>query len=342
MDKNLKKLVSICVRGGSKGVPGKNIRLLNGTPLFVHSLNHAKESKLFDITAVSSDSDEILDLAIQNGVDIVVKRPDELATDKVPKLPSIKHCLNKVELFLKTKIDMIIDLDATSPLRNIDDIKGVLKALETNDKHTNIITGTKSRRSPYFNLVEVDKSGMVYLSGVYKIWRKMVIYPQNDIEFAVNKINNLGQIVFVTDEKNILIGTITDSDIRKGIIKGLSLKDNVCKVMNKNPVVIKKGMDEEEIYNLFNETNLLHLPVINNQNQLINVRSMDIIARRQDSPECFDLNASIYGWWREGLVAANNIITEKTKLFLMPEERSIDIDTELDFKWVKFLMDNKV
>ena len=102
---------------------------------------------------------------------------------------------------------MIIDLDATSPLRNIDDIKGVLRMLEKNDKHTNIITGTKSRRSPYFNLVEVDKSGMVYLSGVYKIWRKMVISPQNDIEFAVNKINNLGQIVFVADEKNILIGT---------------------------------------------------------------------------------------------------------------------------------------
>ena len=60
MDKNIKKLVSICVRGGSKGVPGKNIRLLNGIPLFVHSLNQAKESKLFDVTAVSSDSDEIL------------------------------------------------------------------------------------------------------------------------------------------------------------------------------------------------------------------------------------------------------------------------------------------
>ena len=340
MDKNIKKLVSICVRGGSKGVPGKNIRLLNGIPLFVHSLNQAKESKLFDVTAVSSDSDEILNLAIKNGVDIVVKRPNELATDKAPKLPSIKHCLNEVELFLKKKIDIIIDLDATSPLRNIDDIKGVLRMLEKNDKHTNIITGTKSRRSPYFNLVEVDKSGMVYLSGVYKIWRKMVISPQNDLEFAVNKINNLGRIVFVADEKNILIGTITDSDIRKAIIQGSSLKENVCKVMNNNPVVIKKGMDEEEIYNLFNTTNLLYLPVINSQKELINVRSMDVIARRQDSPECFDLNASIYGWWRQGLSVANNIITEKTKLYFMPEERSIDVDTELDFKWVKFLMNN--
>lgn len=334
----MKRLCSICVRGGSKGVPGKNTRILKGKPLFVHSLKQARQSKIFDFTAVSSDSSEILDLAKRNGADIIVNRPSELASDEAAKLPTIKHCLRQVELSLNTKMDIIIDLDATSPLRNKKDIQGVLRMLEKNDKQTNIITGSKSRRSPYFNLVEVDQHGMVYLSGVNKLWRKMVISPQNDIEHAVNKINNLGQILFVTDERNILIGTITDSDIRKGIILGLSLKENVNKIMNQNPTVINKGMDEEEIFNKFTETNLLHLPVINSQKELVNVRSMDTISRRQDSPECFDLNASIYGWWRDGLINSNNIITEKTKLFLMPEERSVDIDTELDFKWVNFLM----
>ena len=53
-----------------------------------------------------------------------------------------------------------------------------------------------------------------------------------------------------------------------------------------------------------------------------------MITRRQDSPKCYDLNASIYGWWREYLISSKNIITENTKLFEMPEERSIDIDTE--------------
>ena len=66
-----------------------------------------------------------------------------------------------------------------------------------------------------------------------------------------------------------------------------------------------------------------------------------MITRRQDSPKCYDLNASIYGWWREYLISSKNIITENTKLFEMPEERSIDIDTELDFKWIEFLLKNK-
>ena len=72
MGKVMKKLFSICVRGVSNGVPGKNTRLLKGKPLFVHSLNQAKKSKIFDFTAVSSDSTEILDLAKRNGADIVI------------------------------------------------------------------------------------------------------------------------------------------------------------------------------------------------------------------------------------------------------------------------------
>ena len=64
---------------------------------------------------------------------------------------------------------------------------------------------------------------------------------------------------------------------------------------------------------------------------------MESIIRRQDSPKCFDLNASVYVWWGQTLKNSKNIITEQTRLFEMPEERSIDIDTELDFKWIEFL-----
>ena len=65
------------------------------------------------------------------------------------------------------------------------------------------------------------------------------------------------------------------------------------------------------------------------------------IIRRQDSPRCFYLNASIYIWKREAFYNNKTVLTDDTSLFIMPEERSIDIDTELDFKIVKLLMKNK-
>ena len=64
----------------------------------------------------------------------------------------------------------------------------------------------------------------------------------------------------------------------------------------------------------------------------------ETIDRRQDAPECFDMNASIYAWWRNSLLNAQHVIQSRTLLYVMPEERSVDIDSEIDFLWVEFLM----
>jgi CMP-N-acetylneuraminic acid synthetase len=68
---------------------------------------------------------------------------------------------------------------------------------------------------------------------------------------------------------------------------------------------------------------------------------MKTIVRRQDAPPCFDLNASIYAWWRDSLLSARHVIQPKTRLYVMPDERSVDIDSELDFLWVEFLMNDQ-
>ena len=68
---------------------------------------------------------------------------------------------------------------------------------------------------------------------------------------------------------------------------------------------------------------------------------MRTIVRRQDAPPCFDLNASIYAWWRDSLLNDRRLIQTGTSLFVMPEERSVDIDSELDFRWVEFLMNDE-
>lgn len=91
------KLCTICARGGSKGVKNKNVRHLAGQPLIAYSIQQAKHTGLFDYVAVSSDSQEILDIARQYGADLTIRRPDELATDTAAKLPVIRHCVSMVE-----------------------------------------------------------------------------------------------------------------------------------------------------------------------------------------------------------------------------------------------------
>ena len=224
------RLCTILARGGSKGVPGKNIRPLLGKPLITHSIEQAQASGLFDHIAVSSDDQAILAAAGAAGVDHLIERPAELATDKAAKLPAIMHCVEMVEKQVGTTFDVIVDLQPTSPLRLPNDIVGAVSLLEERAAD-NVITGSPAKCSPYFNLVEERGDGSVGLS---------------------------------------------------------------------------KPTDPP-------------------------------IVRRQDAPLTFDMNGSIYVWRRAALVGDTGLFLSKTFLFEMPEERSADIDTELDFQFVEFL-----
>ena len=144
----MKRLCSVCVRGGSKGVPNKNIRPLLGKPLLLHSLDQARESDLFDCIVVSSDSKAILQMAEEWGVDHAIERPEELATDFVPKLPAIQHCFKTAETLSGMVFETVVDLDATSPLRNQADLKEAISLLEKHDSTSNVISGTPARHSP--------------------------------------------------------------------------------------------------------------------------------------------------------------------------------------------------
>lgn len=227
----MKILCTICARGGSKGVPNKNLRPLLGKPLIGYSVERARECGLFDSIAVSSDSEAILAAASDAGADQLVRRPTEMATDTAAKLPVIRHCARTVEDVTGKVFDLFVDLDATSPLRSIEDIAGAVTLLRESGAE-NVITGMPARRSPYFNLVELNAEGIAMLS--------------------------------------------------KPLLKA--------------------------------------------------------VTSRQASPPCFDMNASIYVWRRDALLdGPDTIFLPTTRLFVMPEERSIDIDSELDFALVEFL-----
>jgi CMP-N,N'-diacetyllegionaminic acid synthase len=227
-------LCTICARGGSKGVAGKALRLLAGRPMIAHSIAQARQSSLFRAIAVSSDSEAILEAAQAAGADLMVRRPDWLATDTAAKPPAIRHCIEAAERESGEQFEIFVDLDATAPLRIVADIVGAVDLLRTTGCG-NVITGTRAHRSPYFNLVERRDDGTVALS---------------------------------------------------------------------------KPLPSQ-------------------------------IVRRQDAPPSFDMNASVYVWTRAAMFEGPQVFRPDTRLFEMPPERSLDVDTMLDFEIVEFLISRR-
>lgn len=224
-------LCTICARGGSKGVKNKNIKELCGKPLIAYTIETARECGLFEHIVISTDSDEIADVALKYGAEVFFKRSSELSSDSAGKIPAIRDAFLRSEEHFGCEFAYLIDLDATSPLREPSDIANAFSQF-LRDKNDSLITAMPSRRSPYFNLVEIDESGKVVLSKA--------------------------------------------------------------------------------------------LP--------------SAVLRRQDAPKSYDMNASIYIWTRFAILNYNSDILENTGLYVMPEVRSIDIDSELDFEFVEFLM----
>lgn len=232
----MKVVCTICARAGSQGVKNKNLMDLNGKPLVAYTILQAQKSKIFDAIIVSSDSDQILEIAKSYGVKYCIKRPHKLANSVSAKLPAIRHALTEVEKLLNEKFDIIADLDVTAPLRTVDDICNSFDLFRNDKSATNLVTGARSRKSPYFNLAEEQSDGYVRLA--------------------------------------------------------------------KPP--------EKPIY------------------------------RRQDAPRCFDMNGSVYIWHRNTLFEGDKVILDKTLVYEMPEERSIDIDLPVDLELVRILIKDRV
>jgi N-acylneuraminate cytidylyltransferase len=106
----------IPARGGSKGIPRKNLRPLAGKPLLVHSIEAARDAHLVDLAVVSTEDAEIEEVARGAGAEVVA-RPEELATDEAPTEPALLHAVAEVERRYRRKADVVLLLQATSPLR---------------------------------------------------------------------------------------------------------------------------------------------------------------------------------------------------------------------------------
>ena len=155
-------LITICARGGSKGIPGKNIKLLNNKPLIHYTIQVAKkfQEKLNTvIIELSTDSEEIVKVAENCGLKSDYRRPEYLAGDYVGKIDAIKDLLLWKEKANNIHFDYILDMDVTSPLRNLRDLTEAFDLINKNDAAINLFSVSPSNRSPYFNMVEQKDNG---------------------------------------------------------------------------------------------------------------------------------------------------------------------------------------
>lgn len=160
----------IFARGGSKGLPGKNIKQLAGKPLVAWSIKHARAVPRIRRVIVSTDSEEIAEVARAHGAEVPFMRPAELAQDNSPEWLAWRHALEFLQQDEGSLPEAMVSLPTTSPLRDPEDIEHCLDAFER-DQPDMVITVTEARRSPYFNMVTVDDAGLA----------KLVIAPETGI-----------------------------------------------------------------------------------------------------------------------------------------------------------------
>jgi CMP-N,N'-diacetyllegionaminic acid synthase len=226
----MNNLCTICMRKGSKGVPNKNLREINGKPLMAYTIEKAIQSELFLHVVVSTDSEQIAETAKNFGADVWFLRPKELALDDTPKLPVIRHAFQESEKYYGQMFDILMDLDSTSPLREVEDITGSYRQFVKEDAD-NLISVCCAKKNPYYNMVEL-------VNGKVQLIKKTHPVPHS----------------------------------------------------------------------------------------------------RQSAPQVFDMNASIYIWKRETLLKYNSLFLEKTSLYVMNEDRSVDIDSQHDFNLVDYMI----
>ena len=224
----------IPARGGSKGVPRKNIRQLAGKPLIAYSIEIALSSSLVDRVVVSTEDDEIAEIARQYGAEVPFMRPAALAKDDSPEWLTWQHAIRSLSPDADgSELEVLVCVPPTSPLRNVTDIDACITALLGSDADL-VMSVKEAERSPYFNMVALDDHGYATLAMT-----------------APNRID-----------------------------------------------------------------------------------------RRQDAPQLYDITTVAYAARPEFVLRSDSMFDGKVKTVLVPPERTVDIDTELDLAFAEFLLTN--
>ena len=216
----------ICVRGGSRGLPGKNIRLLAGKPLVVWAIEAAKSVNRIYRVIVSTDSEEIASIARDYQAETPFIRPSELARDDSPEWLVWRHTVKYLRDIEGVCPDALVIVPATAPLRLPIDIENCLDEYEKGEVDV-VVTVTAAHRNPYFNMVKMMEDDRVELviptqTQIFRRQDVPAVYDLTTVAYAVRpefvlKCNGIfkGRVraVKVPAERALDIDTLMDFKI---------------------------------------------------------------------------------------------------------------------------------
>lgn len=189
-DASCRTIAFVFARGGSKGVPRKNVRLLDGKPLIAHSIEVGLATPGVETVVVSTDDDEIASVALTYGAEVPFMRPAELAQDHSPEWLAWRHAIS---WFTTTRgsFDCFVSLPTTSPFRSVEDVLACIAKLRADPATDAVITVTEANRSPYFNMVHLDEGQHARIvipstdGGIVRRQDAPAVYDMTTVAYAV-------------------------------------------------------------------------------------------------------------------------------------------------------------
>ena len=232
-----KHIACIFARGGSKGLPNKNIRDFAGKPLIAWAIEQALSLETIDEVIVSTDSSEIAKIARKYGAEVPFIRPSELAKDDSPEWLAWRHMLT---YFLDKNgwlPDAMLSIPTTAPLRLVSDIQKCLDAFEIGITDV-VVTVTDANRSPYFNMVKLDSLGFAEIvigkdNGITRRQDSPSVFDMTTAAYVVDakfvmEHNSIfeGKVraVYLPKERAIDIDTLLDFEFAEFVFQKQTLK----------------------------------------------------------------------------------------------------------------------
>ena len=230
-------LAVIPARGGSKGLPGKNIRPLAGLPLIVHSIRCAQRCIGIDRIVVSTDSEAIATVAREAGADVPFLRPADLAQDTTPMWPVLQHALSAIEAYDGVRYGSLLLLDPTNPARRPEDIQAAIETLAADPACDGVIGVHRPEANPLWHSVVVDGGYLKELvSGagtfvrrqdvpeVYSINGTLYLWRRNYVLSATNWRDGRLRPQQVDEQQSIAIDSLeqfhlVDVLLREGLLR---------------------------------------------------------------------------------------------------------------------------
>ena len=211
MSKQQKNIIAIIfARGGSKGLKNKNLKHFCGKPLIAWAIEQAYSVKYVNRVIVSTDSKRIAKIAKNYNAEVPFLRPKNLATDKSPELYSWQHALKFLKKSEGSLPEVMVSIPTTSPLREVVDIEKSIR-LYLKSKVDAVITITKSKKNPNFNMVKLSSNGLVSL---YER-DNLKVYNRQDVTsiFDVTTVSYVVRPKFILKTKHLFSGKIKAIEI---------------------------------------------------------------------------------------------------------------------------------